>query len=133
MKIITIFIFTGLLFSIAGCSASKSVKHKIAFELVVGRTSNDEITIFFGSPDHVKKNRSGSGKVWMYSGIARIIYKETQKNNKPAIDFWVMNQQRYFDTKTPGFDLMIYFNNKGIVTNYSILPIQVSIPQWPRN
>ena len=133
MKTITLFLFIGLLFSIVGCSASDSVKHKIAFKIVVDKTSSDEISSFFGSPDHVKMNNNGLGKVWMYSGIARIIYQETQKNNKRAIDFWVMNQQSYFDKKTPGFDLMVYFNNKGIVTDYSLLPIQMSIPQWPRN
>jgi hypothetical protein len=88
-------------------------------EIIKGTTTQAEIMQKFGSPNLVTKNRSND-EVWNYS---RMSYES--KTGADGASFIFFGGSRAMSTTTTkSFDLIITFDEKDIVKDYSVISAQ---------
>lgn len=81
-------------------------------KIIKGSTSQDEILKIFGSPNIISKNKSNL-EVWSYN-------KMSVENKAGSTDFF-SGQRASQSTNSKSFDLIITFDDKDIVTDYSVI------------
>ena len=88
-------------------------------EIIKGSTNQTEILQKFGSPNLVTKNRSND-EVWNYN---RMSYESKTGADGGSIIFWG-GSRAMSTTTSKSFDLIITFDEKGIVKDYSVISAQ---------
>jgi len=81
-----------------------------------GETTQSEILSSFGSPNLITKNRS-SNEVWNYNKMS---FESKEGRDGGSLIFWG-GSRAMTTTTTKSFDLIIIFNDKDIVKDYSII------------
>lgn len=81
-------------------------------KIIKGSTSQDEILKIFGSPNIISKNKSNL-EVWSYN-------KMSVENKAGSTDFF-SGQRASQSTNSKSFDLIITFDDKDIVADYSVI------------
>lgn len=123
-------IFSGLIslyivsFIFFGCATSgvKEMSNtnlttgKVKMEIKKGVTTQAEILQIFGSPNIVTKNRSND-EVWNYN---RMSYESAYGSDGGGFIFWG-GSRAVSSATTKSFDLIIIFDDKDVVKDYSII------------
>ena len=81
-------------------------------QVIKGKTSQDEILKLFGAPNLVSKNKSNR-EVWSYN-------KMSVENKAGSTDFFA-GQRASQSSSSKSFDLIITFDEKDIVADYSVV------------
>jgi len=109
---------------ISGC-ASSGVQERsdttltagnVKKEINKGVTTQAEILQIFGSPNIITKNRNDD-EVWNYN---RISYEAAYGSDSGFLIFWG-GSRALSSTTTKSFDLIIIFDDKDVVKDYSII------------
>lgn len=114
-----------LLVAVASCStahkygenAEPTQKSNLTFgmvksKIIKGQTTQGEILEIFGSPNMITKNKSND-EVWSYS--------KTSTQDRRGGSETMFGSRSSSNTSSQSFDLIITFNDKDIVKDYSIL------------
>lgn len=119
---LTILLATGFLLFIEGCAPLPDVQPKQKSNLTVGmvktkvtkgQTAQAEILELFGAPNLVTKNKNDD-EVWNYNRMSFEVGAGTTS------DVW-LGSRALSTATTSSFDLIIIFDENGIVKNYSII------------
>jgi len=89
---------------------------KVKMEIKKGVTTQAEILQIFGSPNIVTKNRSND-EVWNYN---RMSYESAYGSDGGGFIFWG-GSRAVSSATTKSFDLIIIFDDKDVVKDYSII------------
>lgn len=89
---------------------------KVKMEIKKGVTTQTEILQIFGSPNIVTKNRSND-EVWNYN---RMSYESAYGSDGGGFIFWG-GSRAVSSATTKSFDLIIIFDDKDVVKDYSII------------
>ena len=89
---------------------------RVKTEITKGTTTQAEILEIFGSPNIVTKNRDND-EVWNYN---RMSYQSVYGSDGGGIIFWG-GSRAMASQSTKSFDLIIIFDEKDIVKDYSIV------------
>jgi len=116
-------------FLISGCATfpqSKEPVEKsnltagtIKAQIVKGKTTQAEILKLFGSPNLVTKNRDNN-EVWNYN---RMSFESKVGEDGGTLILWG-GSRAMSTTTTRSFDLIIEFDDKDVVKDYSIISAQ---------
>ena len=117
-------IILSILFLFAGCftsgikeaSNSNLTAGKVKMEIKKGITTQEEILKIFGSPNIVTKNRDND-EVWNFS---RMSFESAYGSESGGFILWGGSRAMSSST-TKSFDLIIIFDNKDVVKDYSII------------
>jgi uncharacterized protein YcfL len=115
---------------IAGCASFPKVNESaqqsnlthgnVKSQITKGQTTQAEILQIFGAPNITTKNKSQQ-EVWNYHKISY----ESFGAQKDDIYFFLQGGSRAFSSTTSrSFDLIITFDDKDIVTDYSVISAQ---------
>lgn len=125
----TIMVVAGLTLSVLiGCAtypqgdpaqSSNLTMGMVKKEIIKGTTNQTEIIQKFGSPNLVTKNRSND-EVWSYT---RMSYEAKSGSDGVSIIFFG-GSRAMSTTTSKSFDLIIIFDEKGIVKDYSVISAQ---------
>lgn len=85
-------------------------------EIVKGKTTQAEILELFGAPNLVTKNRDDN-EVWNYN---RMSADQVSGSNSGWAIFWG-GTRAVSSSSTASFDLILVFDDKSVVTNYSLI------------
>ena len=126
MKKILSFFFPLLLvvLLVSGCATSgvKEMSNtnltagKVKMEIKKGVTTQAEILQIFGSPNILTKNRSND-EVWNYN---RLSYETAYGSEGGGFIFWG-GSRAVSSATTKSFDLIIIYDDKDVVKDYSII------------
>ncbi|PAF46587.1 hypothetical protein BKH41_08770 [Helicobacter sp. 12S02232-10] len=116
MRTLTYLLMAGILF--AGCAVTESgnmvlkekTKEEVQKTIVKGKTTKDQIFKIYGEPT-LKDLLSNGGEKWFYQYVTT---SDNPENHIPI--FNLFNNSIDGEEK----DLVILFNNKGIVQNYDV-------------
>jgi len=108
---------------VAGCATAKTSTNELTIakaeqSLIKGKTTKTEVIKIFGEPDMVTKDTRMEGVVecWIYAKYSAE-YGSNWKNTLILFGFRPPTPMR-------GFNLMLYFDDKEILKDYSITKIQ---------
>ena len=85
-------------------------------EIIKGKTTQAEILNLFGSPNLVTKNRDNN-EVWNYNKMA---FESKAGEDSGTLILW-SGSRAMSTTTTKSFDLIIEFDEKDVVKNYSVI------------
>ncbi|MFQ5932726.1 MAG: hypothetical protein ACE5MM_09980 [Nitrospiraceae bacterium] len=85
-------------------------------QIIKGKTTQAEILQLFGAPNLVTKNRAND-EVWNYN---RMSVDSASGSDAAFAIFW-SGSRALSSTTTKSFDLILVFDDKGIVKDYSIV------------
>ena len=81
-------------------------------KIIKGKTTQEEIIKIFGSPNMVTKNKSNN-EVWSYNRMSVV--------NKGGKTNFLFGERASVSSSSQSFDLIITFNEKDIVVDYSVI------------
>lgn len=81
-------------------------------KIIEGQTSQEEILKIFGSPNLTTKNKSNN-EVWSYNRMSA--------NQKGGETYYLSSTKGSSSSTTRSFDLIISFDEKDIVKDYSVI------------
>ena len=82
-------------------------------QVIKGKTDQAQVMEFFGAPNIITKNKNNN-EVWNYNKMS------FQRGSGEASDVW-FGSRAISSTTTSSFDLIIIFDNKDVVKDYSII------------
>jgi len=85
-------------------------------EIIKGKTNQAELLQLFGSPNLITKNRNND-EVWNYNKMS---FESASGADGGSLIFWGGSRAMSTAT-TKSFDLIITFDNDGIVKDYSVI------------
>jgi hypothetical protein len=85
-------------------------------KIIKGQTTQEEILKIFGSPNIVTKNKNNN-EVWNYSKMS---YRATSGEDNRTGIFW-NGSRAVSTTTTASFDLIVIFDEKDVVIDYSVI------------
>ena len=85
-------------------------------KIIKGETTQDEILKIFGAPNIITKNKSNN-EVWNYNKMS---YRATSGKDYREGLFW-SGSRAVSSTTTASFDLIIIFDENGVVIDYSVI------------
>ena len=88
----------------------------VKIKILKGKTTQTEIVQLFGAPNIVTKNRSND-EVWNYN---RMSFESVSGSDAGFAIFW-SGSRALSSTTTKSFDLIIAFDEKGVVKDYSVV------------
>ncbi len=110
-------IFVALAASLAACASvgnenlRKETVETVSTKLTKGKTTKNDVTRFFGSPDTVNFSDSGN-EIWKYQHVRS---QAKVENFIPVIDILAGGQDLHKK------ELALFFNNRGVLENYTML------------
>jgi len=122
MKNLLILLVISLLILAFGCAPMPNVQPKqksnltvgmVKTKVIKGETNRTEILELFGAPNLVTKNKNDD-EVWNYNKMS------FESGSGSSSDVWLGSRVLSTST-TSSFDLIIIFDNDGIVKEYSII------------
>lgn len=103
-------------FGVKEMSNTNLTAGKVKMEIKKGKTTQAEILQIFGAPNIITKNRSND-EVWNYN---RMSYEAVYGSDFGGLIFWG-GSRAVSSATTKSFDLIIIFDENGIVKDYSII------------
>lgn len=100
-----------------GANAEPTQKSNLTFgvvksKIIKGQTTQSEILSIFGSPNLTTKNKSNN-EVWSYNKMS-VVEKGGRTN-------FFMGQRASASSSNQSFDLIITFDEKDVVIDYSVI------------
>lgn len=114
--IVSVVIFGCATSGVKEMSNTNLTSGKVKMEIKKGVTTQTEILQIFGSPNIVTKNRSND-EVWNYN---RMSYETAYGSDVGGFIFWG-GSRAVSSATTKSFDLIIIFDDKDVVKDYSII------------
>lgn len=125
MKLMSVFITIFFVITVISGCASSGVQEmsnttltagNVKKEINKGVTTQADILQIFGSPNIITKNRNDD-EVWNYN---RMSYEAAYGSDSGVLIFWG-GSRALSSTTTKSFDLIIIFDDKDVVKDYSII------------